>query len=91
MLRKCFYDENFLYFQVTDQGTGMDEETAARAAEPFFTTKEQGRGLGLGLFLAQNMAEQFGGSLAISPGKQTGTVVTISLALAHIGIGKFRG
>ena len=88
---RCFYDENFLYFQVTDQGTGMDEETAARAAEPFFTTKEQGKGLGLGLFLAQNMAEQFGGSLAIFPGKQKGTVVTISLALTHIGIGKFRG
>jgi two-component system sensor histidine kinase RegB len=83
---KCFYDENFLYFQVTDHGCGMDEENVTRAREPFFTTKEQGKGLGLGLFLAQNVAEQFGGELSISSEKLDGTVVTISFALTHIGI-----
>jgi two-component system sensor histidine kinase RegB len=84
---RCFYDENFLYFQVTDKGAGMDEEIVSRATEPFFTTKGQGKGLGLGLFLAQNMAEQFDGSLTISSEKLKGSTVTISLALAHIGIG----
>jgi two-component system sensor histidine kinase RegB len=83
---KCFYDESFLYFQVTDQGCGMDEENMIRAREPFFTTKEQGKGLGLGLFLAQNVAEQFGGELTISSKKSQGTVATISFALAHTGI-----
>ncbi len=85
---RCFYDEDYLYFQVKDQGSGMGEETAARAAEPFFTTKEQGKGLGLGLFLAQNMAEQFGGGLRISSEKPKGTSVTISLALTQIGVSK---
>jgi two-component system sensor histidine kinase RegB len=85
---RCFYDERYLYFQVSDNGTGMDAETAARAAEPFFTTKQLGKGLGLGLFLAQNMAEQFGGNLTISSERTKGTTVTISLALANIGIGK---
>ncbi|MGW8286995.1 MAG: ATP-binding protein [Desulfobulbales bacterium] len=85
---RCFYDERYLYFQVTDNGTGMDAETAARATEPFFTTKQLGKGLGLGLFLAQNMAEQFGGNLTISSERKKGTMVTISLALANIGIGK---
>jgi two-component system sensor histidine kinase RegB len=85
---RCFYDEDYLYFQVEDQGSGMDDETAARAAEPFFTTKEQGKGLGLGLFLAQNMAEQFGGGLRISSEKPKGTSVTISLALTQIGVSK---
>ena len=83
---KCFYDENFLYFQVTDQGCGMDAESLLRAREPFFTTKEQGKGLGLGLFLAQNIAQQFGGELTISSDKLQGTVVTISFALPHTGI-----
>ena len=83
---KCFYDKNFLYFQVEDQGCGMDEESMTRAREPFFTTKEQGRGLGLGLFLAQNVAEQLGGELSISSRKLDGTVVTISFSLTHIGI-----
>jgi len=85
VILRCFQDKNFLYFQVQDQGSGMDDETLIRAAEPFFTTKEQGKGLGLGLFLAQNMAEQFGGRLTISSEVQKGTTVTISLALANIG------
>lgn len=83
---RCFYDETFLYFQVSDQGSGMDQETRSRAAEPFFTTKEQGKGLGLGLFLAQNVAEQFGGGLTISSQKSAGTSVTIRFALDHIRI-----
>jgi two-component system sensor histidine kinase RegB len=83
---KCFYDESFLYFQVEDQGCGMDEESMNRAREPFFTTKEQGKGLGLGLFLAQNVAEQLGGELTISSGKLDGSVVTISFSLTHIGV-----
>jgi len=69
VILRCFYDKNFLYFQVDDQGSGMDEETMTRAVEPFFTTKEQGKGLGLGLFLAQNVAKQFGGELRISSKK----------------------
>lgn len=83
---RCFHDENFLYFAVIDQGCGMDAESMTRACEPFFTTKKQGKGLGLGLFLAQNVAEQFGGKLSISSEKQGGTEVTISFALTHIGI-----
>ena len=83
---KCFYDEKYLYFQVTDKGSGMDKENIDRACEPFFTTKEQGKGLGLGLFLAQNVAEQFGGELSIASEKLHGTTVTISFALKHIGM-----
>ena len=82
----CFYDDNFLYFQVVDQGCGMDEESMGRAREPFFTTKEQGKGLGLGLFLAQNVAEQFGGELTIFSEELNGTAVTVSFALTHIRI-----
>ena len=83
---RCFYDDVFLYFQVKDKGAGMDSETRTRASEPFFTTKDQGKGLGLGLFLAQNVAEQFGGGLTIYSEKMAGTSVTISFALDHIRI-----
>ena len=84
VILRAFHDADFLYLQVSDQGTGMDDETRARAAEPFFTTKEQGRGLGLGLYLAQNVAEQFGGGLTISSEESAGTTVTLSFALENI-------
>ena len=78
----CRKDESFLYIEVRDQGTGMDEETLSRAIEPFFTTKEPGKGLGLGLFLAESAAERLGGSLELisTPGKGTTAVVSFSLA-----------
>ncbi len=84
VLLKCFHDATFFYFQVSDRGVGMDTATKERAVEPFFTTKEEGKGLGLGLFLAQNFAKQFGGGLTVVSEKSAGTTVTISLPLAHI-------
>jgi two-component system sensor histidine kinase RegB len=60
-------------FTVEDQGPGMSSDVLARALEPFFTTKPRGEGMGLGLFLAQSVAEQMGGRLELSstPGRGT--------------------
>ena len=62
-----------VYLSVSDQGEGMDAETLARAAEPFFTTKGVGKGTGLGLSMVQGMVEQCGGRLVLTsrPGKGT--------------------
>jgi two-component system sensor histidine kinase RegB len=49
--------------EVRDQGTGMSADARRRAGEPFFTTKEPGQGLGLGLFLVRTFAERSGGTL----------------------------
>jgi two-component system sensor histidine kinase RegB len=68
-----------LQIAVSDQGSGMSPDVLARAGEPFFTTKEPGRGLGLGLFLARVYAERCGGSLTVQSGKET--TVTIELPL----------
>ena len=66
-------------FVVTDSGYGMPEGVLRRVAEPFFTTKEPGKGMGLGTFLVRTFAERLGGSLAFesSPGK--GTTATLRL------------
>ena len=64
---------------VTDEGAGMSPEVAARATEPFFTTKMQGKGTGLGLAQAYGFAKQCGGDLKIVSVEGEGTTVEIWL------------
>jgi two-component system sensor histidine kinase RegB len=65
--------------RVQDRGAGMSAAVLARVGEPFFTTKETGRGMGLGVFLARALAERLGGSLEISSRLQEGTSVRVLL------------
>jgi signal transduction histidine kinase/CheY-like chemotaxis protein len=74
---------HYIRISVTDTGSGMPAEILARAAEPFFTTKERGRGTGLGLSMARGFAEQSGGALAIRSTPGLGTTVTLWLPVAR--------
>ena len=65
--------------RVIDQGEGMTSETKARAVEPFFTTKPQGRGTGLGLAQVFGLMQQSGGSVDINSIVDRGTTVTLRL------------
>ncbi len=64
---------------VTDQGTGMENSVRDRIGEPFFTTKEPGRGMGMGIFLARNVVARLAGTIHYEsrPGKGTVCRVTI--------------
>ncbi len=68
---------------VTDQGEGMSPEILSRAGEPFFTTKPEGKGMGLGLFLARSVAERLNGSLKIESQPGRGTVVRLEFPAAE--------
>jgi signal transduction histidine kinase/CheY-like chemotaxis protein len=63
----------YVRIDVSDSGHGMAAETLARAMEPFFTTKPDGQGTGLGLSMVFGFARQSGGNLAIEsiPGRGT--------------------
>ncbi len=74
----------YVRLTVADTGTGMDMDTLTRATEPFFTTKPQGRGTGLGLAMAQHFAEGSGGRLKIDSELGHGTRVSIWLPAAPI-------
>ncbi len=54
-------------FSIVDEGEGITAENAARATEPFFTTKPAGRGTGIGLSIAKELVLHHGGSLSVAP------------------------
>ncbi|MEZ6017938.1 MAG: ATP-binding protein [Planctomycetota bacterium] len=69
---------------VVDQGHGMEPEHVARAGEPFFTTKEPGRGMGLGVYLARSVVERLGGALEYTSRVGAGTTVKVTLPLSGL-------
>jgi PAS domain S-box-containing protein len=68
---------------VRDTGTGMSEEVLRSAVEPFFTTKEVGKGSGLGLSQVYGMARQSNGALQIESQPGAGTTVHLYLPRAE--------
>lgn len=73
---------HYIDIAVSDDGEGMDAETASRATTPFFTTKGIGKGTGLGLSMVQGLTEQSGGELRILSAPGVGTTVTLILPQA---------
>ena len=68
-------DKRRLVVAVSDDGEGMSAETREKAFTPFFTTREEGTGLGLPL--VRRIVEQHGGSLEITSTPGKGTTVTL--------------
>lgn len=60
-------DDERVSFVVTDDGMGITPEAAARATEPFFTTKPAGQGTGLGLAITAEIVKHHGGHFSIGP------------------------
>ncbi|WP_456686039.1 PAS domain S-box protein [Bradyrhizobium sp. P5_C11_2] len=71
--------EQSVAIAVSDAGSGMPPEVVARAFEPFFSTKDVGKGTGLGLPQVYAFAQQSGGSVRIASEVGQGTTFTISL------------
>ncbi|MFO7561544.1 MAG: HAMP domain-containing sensor histidine kinase [Enhygromyxa sp.] len=71
-----------LRITVRDQGVGMDPDTLAAAFDPFFSTRPEGTGMGLGLYLARAHLRQLGGQIALDSALGEGTVVQVNLPLS---------
>ena len=71
-------DEGFVTILASDTGVGMSAEVAARAFEPFFSSKGVGQGTGLGLSQVYGFVKQSGGLARLSSTPGRGTMVVLS-------------
>lgn len=71
----------YIHLRVADTGCGMTREQIARSFEPFFTTRENGRGIGLGLSVVQGTIISHGGDMCIESTPEKGTAFNIFLPM----------
>lgn len=72
-------EKGFVSIRVSDTGAGMSEETAQKIFGPFFTTKDVGKGTGLGLFVSQGIIKAYGGEITFTTKEGEGSSFTVSL------------
>jgi PAS domain S-box-containing protein len=81
-LGAALHPGRYVRLSVTDTGVGMDEATAVRAVEPFFSTKGVGKGTGLGLSMVHGLALQLNGGFAITSRPFEGTRIDLWLPIS---------
>ncbi len=72
-----------LQIDITDTGCGIPRKNLSKILDPFFTTKDPGKGTGLGLFITHNIVEEHGGSMHFESQVGVGTQVQLSFPVKH--------
>lgn len=86
---KTYFDEKYVYCQVTDNGPGIPLEIRDTLFNPFFTTKEIGSSIGLGLNIAKNIVvTRHKGEIYFESELGKGTSFIFKLPLGEVGIDK---
>jgi len=73
---------------ISDTGAGINETDLVQIFNPFFTTKEPGKGTGLGLFIVKQIIERNGGRITVKSEPGAGTIFTLAFAVSEKNGGK---
>ncbi|HEY3762106.1 MAG TPA: ATP-binding protein [Verrucomicrobiae bacterium] len=79
VLHQAVQPGEYVYFSVSDSGVGIPREALAKIFEPLFTTKEPGKGMGLGLATVMSIVKQHNGFVTVESELDRGTKFTIHL------------
>jgi signal transduction histidine kinase len=84
---RTYADGGFAHAEISDTGCGIPEENMGRIFDAFFTTKEPGKGTGLGLGISATIVKKHGGTIDVKSQVGVGTTFTVSLPLYKTPIG----
>lgn len=72
-------DPKYIFFSISDNGTGLNENELNKIFDPFYTTKDQGEGTGLGLWVSLGIVENHNGQITVSSIPNNQTIFTVIL------------
>lgn len=74
-------DDDFVYLQFSDTGSGISEEELSKVFQAYYTTKTEGHGLGM--MIVQRIMREHGGQITIESRKDVGTAITLQFPQPH--------
>ena len=78
---RAFADDEFVYIQIGDTGEGIPQENLRKVFQPYFSTKEDGHGLGM--MIVERIMRDHGGQIGIDSRPAVGTLVTLQFPQKH--------
>ena len=78
---RAFADDEFVYIQMGDTGEGIPQENLRKVFQPYFSTKEDGHGLGM--MIVERIMRDHGGQIGIDSRPSVGTLVTLQFPQKH--------
>ena len=78
-------NSNEIKIMIKDEGTGIEDKILSRITEPFFTTRKDAGGTGLGLYISYSIINDHQGNLTIKSEPGKGTEITITLPVSKKG------
>ncbi len=79
-----YKDNSHLVVEVEDSGTGISRENIKKIYDPFFTTKEVGKGSGLGLSVSYGIVEEHSGRISVESQQGIGTTFSVRLPVKRV-------